>query len=81
MKFFFDLQITTLVNFKDTLKPVPSSDNTINALINVGISVDYAVERFVQVGKNIAHENQNIKYDMLVACSDAKESGEYFYNL
>lgn len=56
-----------------------NSEKNINALSDVGISVDYAVERFVQVGKNIANENQNIKYDMLVACFDAKESGKLFY--
>ncbi len=66
-------QITTLVNFKE--KFVPSA-RTANALLRVGQAVNFAVERFVEVGESIAYENPTIKFDMLVACTEAKESGE-----
>lgn len=66
-------QITTLVNFKEGLKS--NNEKTQSALIRVGQAVSMAVDRFVQVGENIAYENPNIKFDMLVACTEAKESG------
>lgn len=41
----------------------------------MGQAVEMAVSRFVQVGEKIANENPTIKYDMLAACADAKDSG------
>ncbi len=66
-------QITTLVNFKEKFVP---STRTANSLLRVGQAVNFAVERFVEVGENIGYENPTIKFDMLVACNGAKESGE-----
>jgi hypothetical protein len=46
----FSFKISTLVNFKDILKPSLCNDKTINALLKVGEAVSLAVERFVLVG-------------------------------
>lgn len=73
-------QISTLVNFKDSLKFSSNSEKCTGALIGVGKAVNFAVERFVQVGENIAYDNPTIKYDMLVACTEAKESGAMIRN-
>ena len=68
-----------MVNFKDNFsKPQLSSFNsekTMNALLRVGETVNFAIERFVKVGETIAYENATIKIDMLEACREAKDAG------
>nr|XP_034980460.1 alpha-catulin [Zootoca vivipara] len=66
-------QITTLINHKDKPK---KSDKTLRAVQQVGQSVKLAVGRFVMVGEAIANENQELKEEMKVACTEAKQAGE-----
>ena len=51
------------------------SERTANALLRVGETVNFAIERFVNVGETIAYENPTIKMDMLEACREAKDAG------
>jgi hypothetical protein len=71
----FILKITSLVNFKDSLKLLQCTEKALNALIRVGETVNLAVERFVLVGETIANENIEIRNDMLQACLEARQSG------
>lgn len=77
-----------MVNFKDNFKSLPSTtslstksshlfynEKTAHALLRVGETVNFAIERFVNVGETIAYENPTIKIDMLEACKEAKEAG------
>ncbi|CAI5780242.1 alpha-catulin isoform X1 [Podarcis lilfordi] len=66
-------QITTLINHKDKPK---KSDKTLRAVQQVGQAVKLAVGRFVMVGEAIANENQELKEEMKVACTEAKQAGE-----
>ncbi|XP_062836902.1 alpha-catulin isoform X2 [Anolis carolinensis] len=66
-------QITTLINHKDKPK---RSDKTLRAVQQVGQAVNLAVGRFVMVGEAIASENQELKEEMKIACTEAKQAGE-----
>nr|XP_060630618.1 alpha-catulin [Anolis sagrei ordinatus] len=66
-------QITTLINHKDKPK---RSDKTLRAVQQVGQAVNLAVGRFVMVGEAIANENQELKEEMKIACTEAKQAGE-----
>ncbi|XP_025020593.1 alpha-catulin isoform X1 [Python bivittatus] len=66
-------QITTLINHKDKPK---RSDKTLRAVQQVGQAVNLAVGKFVMVGEAIANENQELKEEMKVACTEAKQAGE-----
>ncbi|XP_036394908.1 alpha-catulin-like [Megalops cyprinoides] len=66
-------QITTLINHKDKLK---KSERTLQALQRVGQAVNVAVGRFVAVGEAIAAENQELKEEMSLACSEARRAGD-----
>ncbi|KAJ6661425.1 hypothetical protein lerEdw1_015054 [Lerista edwardsae] len=71
--YIFNFQITTLINHKDKPK---RSDKTLKAIQQVGQAVNLAVGRFVMVGEAIAHENQELKGEMNIACIEAKQAGE-----
>ncbi|KAJ8354250.1 hypothetical protein SKAU_G00218170 [Synaphobranchus kaupii] len=66
-------QITTLINHKDRLK---KSEKTLRALQGVGQAVSIAVGRFVTVGEAIATENQELREEMNLACSEARRAGD-----
>ncbi|KAG7469777.1 hypothetical protein MATL_G00132410 [Megalops atlanticus] len=66
-------QITTLINHKDKLK---KSERSLQALQRVGQAVNVAVGRFVAVGEAIAAENQELKEEMSLACSEARRAGD-----
>ncbi|KAJ7338389.1 hypothetical protein JRQ81_011785, partial [Phrynocephalus forsythii] len=71
-------QITTLINHKD--KP-RRSDRTLRAIQQVGQAVNLAVGRFVMVGEAIANENLELKEEMKIACTEAKQAGETIAHL
>lgn len=41
----------------------------------MGQAVNLAVGKFVMVGEAIANENQELKEEMKVACTEAKQAG------
>lgn len=43
----------------------------------MGQAVNLAVGRFVTVGEAIASENQELKEEMNVACTEAKRAGQW----
>lgn len=71
-----------MINFKDNLKRISQngsnscSERTAKALLKVGETVNLAIERFVGVGESIAYENENIKYEMLESCREARLAGQ-----
>lgn len=72
------LQITTLVNHKEQGR---RSERALKAIHEIGKVVSFAVDRFVNVGEQIASENEDVADEMREACEEAKSSGETIFNL
>lgn len=62
-----------MINHKDKPK---KSDKTLKAIQQVGQAVNLAVGRFITVGEAIAHENQELKGEMNIACTEARQAGK-----
>ena len=71
-------QITTLINHKDNTK---KSDKTLQAIQRVGQAVNLAVGRFVKVGEAIANENWDLKEEINIACTEAKQQEKQLLHL
>ncbi|XP_046916901.2 alpha-catenin related isoform X1 [Dermatophagoides farinae] len=51
------------------------NDKQLRAIVRVGQSVNFAVERFASVGEAIADDNPEIRNEMYDACKDARTAG------
>ncbi|KAH9419799.1 alpha-catenin related isoform X2 [Dermatophagoides pteronyssinus] len=51
------------------------NDKQLRAIVRVGQSVNFAVERFASVGESIADDNPEIRNEMYDACKDARTAG------
>ena len=72
------LQITTLLNSRE--KPI-HNDKQLRAIVRIGQSVNFAIERFASVGEAIAEDNAEIRADMFEACKDARAAGSLIEQL
>lgn len=71
-------QITTLVNHKDCGKRTTRARAAIHV---VGQTVENAVQKFVDVGQQIALENPELASEMLESCEEAKVAGQTISSL
>lgn len=69
---FSTRQISTFVNTRE--RPI-RSDKQLRAIVRIGQSVNFAVERFAAVGEAIADDNPEIRNEMHDACKDARAAG------
>lgn len=74
----FDIQITTLVNHKEK---GTRTTRALAAIRVVGQTVENAVQRFVDVGQQIASENSDIASEMLESCEEARKAGQTISSL
>jgi len=66
------------VNSRD--KPL-RNDKQLRAIVRIGQSVNFAVERFAAVGEAIADDNPEVRKDMYDACKDARAAGSLIEQL
>lgn len=57
------------------------NDKQLRAIVRVGQSVNFAVERFAAVGEAIADDNPEIRNEMYDACKDARAAGSLIEQL
>ena len=67
-----------MVNSRE--KPI-RNDKQLRAIVRIGQSVNFAVERFAAVGEAIADDNPEIRTEMYDACKDARAAGSLIEQL
>ncbi|CAG7819895.1 unnamed protein product [Allacma fusca] len=67
------MQVTTLVNTKGPSKKKKGRSKRAHVLV---AAVEKATENFIEKGEQIAHENPDIKQEMLAAVDEVRKTGE-----
>lgn len=57
------------------------NDRQLRAIVRIGQSVNFAVERFAAVGEAIAEDNPEIRAEMYDACKDGRAAGSLIEQL
>ncbi|KAJ6218287.1 hypothetical protein RDWZM_009444, partial [Blomia tropicalis] len=70
--------VGALLNSRE--KPI-RNDKQLRAIVRIGQSVNFAVERFASVGEAIADDNPEVRNEMYDACKDARAAGSLIEQL
>lgn len=60
---------------------LPRNDKQLRAIVRIGQSVNFAVERFAVVGEALGDDNPEIRAEMYEACKDARQAASLIEQL